>query len=478
MEESPSHLSDLVSLGSTVKEYYTNLSSYPCKWDPEYGFLSTSLPQVFSPTPISSSTLLHTYMAKWLPFATHWQSPFYFSFFPSNSLPSTILGEMAVSAINEGYGLEESEEEKKNREMERVLMGWVGKLLGLNEWFMAKEAHAVVYNTAGDAFLNIALAAKNKKQMEMEHRRIIDKQVGYMTTVSNIAVQRSIKLSNLKLRRIEPVHSSDLVDDFPITAEQLELIFKEDIDNGFVPTLFITTVGSTTSLSIENLKEISSACEKYGVWLHVDAAHLGIYAIVPEYRFILDDIELADSFSTNGHKSLGCGMGTSFSWIKHKDYNKWLWYKSYPNDTCDETAMNLRSSVFMTPPVKNRSLRAMIHLLSMGKNGIIDAFRFHFELADYFRELILEDERFEMLETVNKFSLVLFKLKEWDNTQNEEYLNLVMKSNKIFLVSGEVYKKIFLRMSIGTFTQDKPHIKTAFEHLQACATEYLSLNST
>lgn len=85
----------------------------------------------------------------------------------------------------------------------------------------------------------------------------------------------------------------------------MEALFQEDVDKGLVPTYFITTLGSTTSLSIENLQEISKACKKYGVWLHIDAAHLGIYGIVPEYRYILDDIELADSFSTNGHKSLG-----------------------------------------------------------------------------------------------------------------------------------------------------------------------------
>ena len=195
---------DLQNLVETMKEYYQNLESYPCKADPEPGFLRKEMGKMFSDSPVESSVLLKEYMEKCIPHTTHWQSPYYFSFFPANSLPTTVLGEMALSALNEGYDTSGNETEDKNSEIEAKVVSWISKLLKMPDCYLPQNgAHGVIYNTAGDAFLNVALAAKNKKQTEMIPECIVDKQTGYMTSVSNVAVQRSIQFSNLKLRKIE-----------------------------------------------------------------------------------------------------------------------------------------------------------------------------------------------------------------------------------------------------------------------------------
>ena len=117
----------------------------------------------------------------------------------------------------------------------------------------------MIANTAGHAFLLIGLAAKNKAQKEHAPESIIDKQVGYMTPLSNLSVERSIKFSNLKLHYIECEPGEHNVDEYSLKAETIEKEFQKDIDNGLVPTVFITSLGSTSSLSIENIKEISKA---------------------------------------------------------------------------------------------------------------------------------------------------------------------------------------------------------------------------
>ena len=108
----------------------------------------------------------------------------------------------------------------------------------------------------------------------------------------------------------------------------------------------------------------------------------------------------------------------------------------------------------------------MTVLLSLGKKGIIANFTRHFELADYLRELMASDKRFELLETKNKFPLVLFRLKGLTNEQNDQYLDEVMKSNKIYLVMSLVHDIAFLRIYVGTYTHEEHHIKSTFEHLQ------------
>ena len=101
---------------------------------------------------------------------------------------------------------------------------------------------------------------------------LIDKQVGYMSIVSNVAVERSIKFSNLIVHCLKDNREWNIVDEFIMKTEEIEEMFEQDIRNGLTPTLFILTVGSTQSLSIESIKDVAAAWKKYNVWVHVDAA--------------------------------------------------------------------------------------------------------------------------------------------------------------------------------------------------------------
>jgi glutamate/tyrosine decarboxylase-like PLP-dependent enzyme len=60
--------------------------------------------------------------------------------------------------------------------------------------------------------------------------------------------------------------------------------------------------------SIDPVPAIAAICKREQVWLHVDGAYGGVLAVAPEYRHILDGVELADrswSIPTNGcsHRS-------------------------------------------------------------------------------------------------------------------------------------------------------------------------------
>ena len=50
------------------------------------------------------------------------------------------------------------------------------------------------------------------------------------------------------------------------------------------PVLVCATVGTTSTTAVDPLAELGPICQKYGVWLHVDAAYAGVSAVVPELR--------------------------------------------------------------------------------------------------------------------------------------------------------------------------------------------------
>ena len=93
-----------------------------------------------------------------------------------------------------------------------------------------------------------------------------------------------------------------LIHEFKMIPEKLFAAITEDRQNGWRPFCVVATVGTTSTTSIDPVNEIANICEKEKLWLHVDAAHAGITAMLPEMKYIFSGVERADSLVVNPHK--------------------------------------------------------------------------------------------------------------------------------------------------------------------------------
>ena len=73
--------------------------------------------------------------------------------------------------------------------------------------------------------------------------------------------------------------------------------------------------GTTSTTAVDPLAAIGPICQKYGAWLHVDAAYAGVSAVVPELRGLQDGVEWADSYTTDPHKWLLTGFDATLFWV-------------------------------------------------------------------------------------------------------------------------------------------------------------------
>src|SRR6266567_186886 len=65
------------------------------------------------------------------------------------------------------------------------------------------------------------------------------------------------------------------------------------------------TVYTTGHAAVDPLAEIVQVAQRYGMWVHVDAAMAGSALLLPEMRWLVDGVEGADSLNWNPHKWLG-----------------------------------------------------------------------------------------------------------------------------------------------------------------------------
>src|SRR5207249_9224413 len=103
------------------------------------------------------------------------------------------------------------------------------------------------------------------------------------------------------------------------------------------------TVGTTSTTSIDPVPAIADIAERFGLWMHVDAAYGGAAALVPELRHVLEGAERADSLVVNPHKWMGTPIDLSVLYTRKPEILKRAFslVPEYLRTSEDARALNL-----------------------------------------------------------------------------------------------------------------------------------------
>jgi L-2,4-diaminobutyrate decarboxylase len=71
------------------------------------------------------------------------------------------------------------------------------------------------------------------------------------------------------------------------------------------PVVAVVACACSTPIgAFDRLVDVADVCRRFGVWLHVDAAHGGAACLSPTYRHLVAGLDRADSVSWDAHKML------------------------------------------------------------------------------------------------------------------------------------------------------------------------------
>jgi glutamate/tyrosine decarboxylase-like PLP-dependent enzyme len=85
------------------------------------------------------------------------------------------------------------------------------------------------------------------------------------------------------------------------------------------PTIVCAQVGNVNSGACDPIGAISALTRPHGAWLHVDGAFGAWAAAAPARRHLVAGIELADSWSVDGHKWLNVPQDAGYAIVAHPD---------------------------------------------------------------------------------------------------------------------------------------------------------------
>ena len=127
--------------------------------------------------------------------------------------------------------------------------------------------------------------------------------------------------------------------DYTTNSESVEKCIEQSVQQNLTPYIIVCVAGNCRTTSIDKIKNLKKVCEKYGIWLHVDACHGGSLLFSKDYRHLLEGIQFADSVSLDPHKGLFVPYPSSY--VLFKDPKTLGSFARYPDKVSDPDCLDL-----------------------------------------------------------------------------------------------------------------------------------------
>lgn len=452
-----------------IADYLENIEQYPVLSQSEPGSIRALLPASAPEQGESFDAMMEDVQKIILPGLTHWQSPNFFAFFPSNHSAPSLLGEMLASGLGvQGMIWATS---PAATELETHVMDWLADIMQLPESFKSSgTGGGVIQDTASTGILTAILAAREKKNNFMSNQKgLTPGLVAYISTQTHSSAEKAIKIAGIgtdNLRKIE-------VDEhFAMNPEALEQQITDDLANGLIPFFACATVGTTSSNAIDPVEAIGKICQKHHIWLHIDGAMGGSAAICPEFRHLFNGIELADSFLFNPHKWMFTNFDCDCFWVADRSTlikTLSILPEYLKNKATESGAVIDYRDWHVQLGRKFRALKLWFVIRHYGVTGLRHHIQKHIELTRIFTEWIKQSDDFVLLNQP-PLNLVCFYHKK-GNEFNQRLMETINQRGKMYFSHTVLNNQFILRMSIGQTNTELRHIEAAWKEITETARE-------
>ena len=414
-----------------------------------------------------------------MPGITHWQSPSFFAFFPANTSPPAVLGELFSAGLGVNGMLWATS--PACTELEQHVLDQLAGLCGLPKKFMfaSGTGGGVIQGTASEAAVVVMVAARKR----LADRGSTGKPVVYCSTQAHSSIVKAAMITGIaagpddtvSVRQI-PVDSARAM--YPA---RLKEAIEQDLAAGRAPCMVTATLGTTSSLAFDDVLAIAAICRKHSVWLHVDSAMAGAAAVCPEFRWMLTGLEHVDSYCFNPHKWLLVNFDCDCLYIADKAAltSAMSITPEYLKNAASTAGAVVDYRDWQIPLGRRfRALKLHFVLQSYGIDGLRQYIREHVRLGAIFAALVKADARFELVDHSRGMNLICFRSRPLPNEKPEQtdvrtkaLLDRINAGGHAYLthtvipyvVHGDPTARTVLRLSIGsTFTREQ-HVRATWE---------------
>jgi aromatic-L-amino-acid decarboxylase len=455
-----------------IADYLENIEKYPVKPHVKPKEIYNQLPDKAPQHGESMQQIMKDFQNIILPGITHWQSPNFFAYFPANSSYPSVLAEMLTAALGAQCMIWETS--PSAAELEEKVMNWLKQMLNLPQnWY------GVIQDTASSSTLCALLTAREKYSNYSINKTGFtgnEKFRIYGSTETHSSIDKAVKIAGFGIDKLVKVQVDE---NQAIQPGALKEAIELDIKNGFKPLCVIATLGTTGTTAIDPINEIALICQEFNIWLHVDAAFSGSALILPEYRWMAEGLEMADSFVFNPHKWMFTNFDCSAYFVNDKDalINTFTILPEYLKTKTTGKVNDYRDWGIALGR-RFRALKLWFVIRDFGVQGLQKRLRSHIQLAKDLEEKIKTNSNFELM-TKRNINMICFRCHPENMTDekkinqlNEQLLHLLNDTGKLFLTHTKINNCYTLRFVIGQTNVTEDHINKAWQLICSTAKNF------
>ncbi|HEY2866444.1 MAG TPA: pyridoxal-dependent decarboxylase, partial [Pyrinomonadaceae bacterium] len=448
-----------------IADYFERIEEFPVLSQVEPGWLKENLPGTPPDQGEDFQSVLGDLDKLILPAVTHWNHPNFHGLFSTSTSSVGIFGEMLAAAFDMKAMLWRTS--PASTELEDVTLDWLRQMMGLPDGF-----EGIIYDTASVSTMQAIAAARERagvgvRDEGMSGRPHLPLLRVYASEQVHSSIDKAVITLGLGTRSLRKIASNER---FEMRADELERAIEEDMAAGHLPICVIPTIGTTSTSSIDPVDAVADLCEKYKIWLHVDAAYAGPTAIIPEMRRLFNGWERADSIVVNPHKWLFTPFDLSVLYCRDLGVMKQAFslVPEYLKTSEHQTVKNGMDYGIQLGR-RFRALKLWFVIRYFGREGIVARLSEHIRLARLFASWVGESNDWELLAPV-PFALVCFRacpegVADLDQL-NERLMNAVNATGEAYLSHTKLNGKFTLRLSVGSIRVEERHIVKVWELLK------------
>jgi len=469
-EEFRAHAHEMVDW---MADYMAGIEDYPVRAQTAPGEIAAKLPDAAPDQPEPMADIFADFKRDILPGITHWQHPSFFAYFQANSSPPSVLAEMLTATLAAQCMLWQTS--PAGTEVETRMMEWLRTMVGLPD-----DLHGVIHDSATSATLAALLTARERATGWRANAQGLGalgadglQLTVYASEEAHSSIEKTMKVAGYGVEYLRKIPAGD---DFAMKPDALASAIEADIAAGLTPACVTACIGGTGTGAIDPLRAIGEICTQHGIWLHVDAAWAGSALILPEWRHLLDGIELADSFVFNPHKWLFTNFDCTAYFVRDVEALERTLSLVPEYLRSRETGAVIDYQNWSVPLGRRfRALKLWFVIRSYGVSGLQEMIRKHITLAEALCGEVRNEADFEILSPL-RLSLFSFRYRPngIDDEAALDALNLrlietINDTGQTYLTQNRVKGCFAIRFVIGQTNTEKRHVDAAWHLIKETA---------
>ena len=475
-------------LADWIADYRENLEQLPVAPNAEPGTIAAALPKQAPEKGESFEQIMTDVDRLIVPGMVNWSHPMFLGYFGWTTTASAILGETLTAPINVNAMTWKTS--PAATELERVVIEW------LRQWVdLPNEFEGVVYDTASVGVMHALAVAREQAAPNARKQGLIRQSPDglprlrvYTSDQAHSSAEKAaiaIGIGEENVRRVP----SDIA--FRMDVDQLRRAIADDRAQAFRPMAVIATVGTTSTASIDPVAEIARVCREEKIWLHIDGAYGGGFALLPEFKWITDGWAAADSIVLNPHKTFFVPLDFSVLYLRDLERLRRV-FTLVPEYLRGDTVEAERNYMDYGIQLgrRFRALKAWVVWRSLGRSGIVSRLREQVRLAALLADWIKADQRFELAAPV-VMGVVCFRFvgavagigdagtpvrlaprsataatTDRLDTFNSAIVERINASGRAYLTQTKLRGRTVMRIGLGNVLTTERHVWNVWEMIQ------------